>query len=141
MAFTSCHDRGLEPATPRWESQHSNHAATPTCFVYVLARSTNGQFPVSYFGYAAATTAVISSGLECGRTGKCQSFFLSLFCKVSDTKNCLQYSLIIQIETITIFWKPYFPSFRWEFFIIENENSDIFLDESNISRLRNYQTP
>ena len=28
--FTSCHDR-LEPATPRWEIQHSNHAATPTC--------------------------------------------------------------------------------------------------------------
>ena len=25
---------GLEPATPRWESQHSNHAATPTCFTY-----------------------------------------------------------------------------------------------------------
>ena len=23
---------GLEPATHRWESQHSNHAATPTCF-------------------------------------------------------------------------------------------------------------
>ena len=29
---------GLKPATPRWESQRSNHAATPTCLVYELAR-------------------------------------------------------------------------------------------------------
>ena len=28
---------GLEPATPRWESQHSNLAATPTCFSMHLA--------------------------------------------------------------------------------------------------------
>ena len=30
--LTSCHDQGLELATPRWESQDSNHAATPTYF-------------------------------------------------------------------------------------------------------------
>ena len=24
---------GLKPATPRWKSQHSNHAATPTCSI------------------------------------------------------------------------------------------------------------
>ena len=28
---------GLKPATPRWESQQSNHAATPTCFTKGLA--------------------------------------------------------------------------------------------------------
>ena len=31
MAFTSCHDRGSELATPRWESHYSIHAATTTC--------------------------------------------------------------------------------------------------------------
>ena len=27
---------GLELATPRWESQHSNHAATLTCYTHIL---------------------------------------------------------------------------------------------------------
>ena len=32
MAFTSCHDRGSNLLPPDGGSQHSNHAATPTCF-------------------------------------------------------------------------------------------------------------
>ena len=36
MAFTSCH-YGFEPATPRWESQHSNHTATPCSLNFKLA--------------------------------------------------------------------------------------------------------
>ena len=30
---------GLETTTPRWDSQHSNHAATPTCLVVLVATS------------------------------------------------------------------------------------------------------
>ena len=31
MAFISCRDRGSITGCPKWESQHSNQAATPTC--------------------------------------------------------------------------------------------------------------
>ena len=49
---------GLEPATPRWVSQHSNHTATPTCFKVELGELFYSHFcklrPVIFFCLTAA---------------------------------------------------------------------------------------